>query len=260
MVFLSSLISLVAGCSFLYLQKATAENTYYTDYDTFYNGFNKFFKQAGCFSSYGPLYCNGFDSREEVVTEMSNLISNNNLNTYKINFKPKKKLTLTSQLDFQKAYNNSPPSKLYLTFYELNAIEVLDWMLNESKNFYYIAFHTSNVKFSVNGVAPDQNECTEEILQTSHNNTHRTTFFSYFNQLEFKSSAVFDPDNPVCPFVFADAELISIGLEGLVDSDCVYYIFWRVSENVLEHFLHFDFYKPVHVNRKRTLARFEKHF
>jgi hypothetical protein len=185
-------------------------------YESSYTIFNEDFKQPGC--SYDHSFnCNGFDSWQEVVVSLSNLTSQF-FNVAKMQLNPRKKLVLNSELDIQKAFNKNPPSRLNLLFYKLNGVDMLGWMLAERVRNYAIQLHESAIAFYVDGLAPGEYECTEDLLKTNKKNTNTTTFFNFVSTLTIPSSAVFDSYTPVCPFVFTDAKLITMTLEGLVDS------------------------------------------
>jgi hypothetical protein len=72
---------------------------------------------------------------------------------------------------------------------------------------------SSTMLFYVNGTPLGEYECRDNLVK----NFIRGTFFNYFDDIVFGTAVDFGKSGPICPFIFANAQLDSFEIDSLVD-------------------------------------------
>jgi hypothetical protein len=188
--------------------------------------------QAKCTNtSSGDLFnlrCFEFASWSELIVAINE--TNADLTDVgELNIKPSEVILLTGELDFQrvseimcyKAPNNYDACHNFMEVY-IAGLKGVDVACGWTHPGFMLTLLSSTLAFYYSGSSPGHYQCNEKtILETLAKNG---SFFK-FNNLVFKSTVKYDQENPVCPFLFANAQLNELDLYGLVDSFLVSNLF-----------------------------------
>jgi hypothetical protein len=182
------------------------------------------FSNANCsLSAYNDQeFCTGFKSWSE-LNNLSNItlyLASVHLGVRSINIRPVTPLRLNSELQmYQLVSFPSPLVKFFrFNFMRISGLDVWPWSneLNASKSLAglpaRIAFEQSYIEFYKNGTPLSHFNCNESLIP--HENF---TLFNAFSSVLFQRRNKYSSD-PVCPFIFANANLLIFLLDSQIDT------------------------------------------
>jgi hypothetical protein len=195
------------------------------------------------------IYCFEFNSWPEVVALMnSTVVAADNTTDLtlvrQLAMKPSEAIVLTGELDLSKLYKLLNPlgssslsnAELGVEIGGLKGLDVVSgWRVQKnkvksndaSKESFSLTVDSSFVAFYMGGHAPGDYDCkTEKQFMLEYKiNLTAGTVFNYFSRVEFLESVKYDQTNPVCPYLFTNANLYIMGIAELVNSFLVTNIF-----------------------------------
>jgi hypothetical protein len=120
-----------------------------------------------------------------------------------INIHPSDSIILTDELDLVTLLaafkiSSSDVASLNLNFINLAGIELTQWSTGPSPS---ISFQKSQIRFYINGTRMENLKCSKGLINGT------STFFNTFSTVVFYDDKNKYPDQPVCPFIFSNAEL-----------------------------------------------------
>jgi hypothetical protein len=198
MILLPATMVILFGC--IIIPNSVEANDFYELYGEF--------NQPRCLNVSNQLYCRTFDNWLQATAL---LYSTPNLNDFfLINLKPNNPLLLNSDLNIAQAIANQIIHFFEIYIYGLKSIEVIGWLKNVDCSIHVYA---SSLTFFMNGSAPGDFQCTEQLIKSFN-----SSFFSYFIEVYFEDSVVYDLDVTMCPYMFSNAKLNTLNIGYLVDS------------------------------------------
>jgi hypothetical protein len=143
--------------------------------------------------------------------------------------KPSEPIVLTGELDLEqvhriicrKASNNSNGCENSLPVY-IEGLKGLDvasgWWTTLTSYYTTYTFYlsSSTLAFYYMGNGPGQYQCNETTIFKEVKSSG--SFLNRLGTLLLQNSITYDQDNPVCPFLFANAQIDSLQINGLVNS------------------------------------------
>jgi hypothetical protein len=196
MILLMTTIYILFGCIIIPCSVVVA-NDYYELYGDF--------DQPRCLNVSKQLYCRRFDSWLQATALLENTPHFHDFAS--INLKPNNPLLLTSDLNITKAIANQTNQTFGIHIYGLKGIDLIGWSKN--KKLVSLFIYASTLKFHINNLALGDYQCTEQL---------NSMFFSYFTQVIFIDSVVYDPNVALCPYMFSNTNLSFLQIGALVDS------------------------------------------
>jgi hypothetical protein len=178
------------------------------DYYELYDEFN----QPRCLSVSTQLYCRGFDSWLQATALLNNAPDLRGFSY--INLKSNSPLLLNSDLNITKAIAHQPDYNFKIHIYGLKGVNLIGWLNNKEK--VTLLIYASSLKFYSEDLAPGDYQCTEHL---------NSTFFSYFLEVSFIDSVVYDRDVAMCPYTFFNTNLYFLRIGNLIDSFVVNNLF-----------------------------------
>jgi hypothetical protein len=137
-------------------------------------------------------------------------------------------LLLTSDLQSVFRTGFDPHGELfYLDVVDVSAIEVKSWngKLPSEFSSLILNFIRSNIVFYMDGKSPEQYNCTQDLISDSYINS----IFADIPSIQISYQAVYSK-TPICPFLFTNANMTLLRLDGVMHSFLVSNV-WR-WENV----------------------------
>jgi hypothetical protein len=199
-----------------------------------YDYYDKF-SEAGCaIMQPGALfvYCINIPTWSQLLVSLNKTANLTEITEVRI--KPEPALLLTDELNLWTVCNivcrNQPLFCRYVLtvrFSGLKGVDVLgggNWMKDKKNcsSIFSLYIESSTMTFYMAGQAPGQYNCSSETQFSLENGKKFTTtgmfFNSYYDEIYFDKSVLFDQQTPVCPFVFAYARLDDLIINSLVDS------------------------------------------
>jgi hypothetical protein len=170
MILIHTAMVLLFGC--FIIPNSVEANDFYELYGEF--------NTPRCLNVSYQLYCRRFDNWLQATALLNNTP---NLEDFSIvNLKSNNPLLLNSDLNIPNTIAKHGNNLFGIHIYGLKGIEVTGWLNNVDC---IIFIYASSLAFFMNGLAPGDFQCTEQIIKS-----HNSTFFGIFIEVFFGDSVV----------------------------------------------------------------------
>jgi hypothetical protein len=147
--------------------------------------------------------------------------------------RPSEAIVLTGELDLKQVRkiicNRAPQNAmgcqnlLPINIVGLKGVDVASGWPATSTFYYTYQIFSTTLAFYYMGKSPGQYQCNETTIFKDHGSSG--SFFTRLGVMFLDKSITYDRDNPVCPFLFANAQIDKLNIAGLVNSFLVSSIF-----------------------------------
>jgi hypothetical protein len=184
----------------------------------YYYWYNDLNQPACAVGEQTRLYCFNSVTWQQVIISLSP--PTNLTNLLRIDIKLTKPITLTGDLDIQKAFASNPPTtaNMWINIHGVTGIDVNNWPLDSYANYSIsLSFSASIVRFFTGNQPSDHFDCTSKLL-AGKNET--STFFNYFAGMQFNDYDSFT--HLVCPYLLHNAYLSYL----ILHTYCTHMVWW----------------------------------